>query len=111
MTVLRSKHAHFLYYVLNSSLFKFQSGRFLTSTINQLTTQTLGDFEIAIPPEKTQLEIVRYLNKATAEIDKQSQKIQMVIDRLTEYRASLITNAVTGKIDVRDFVAPATRTE
>lgn len=106
MTVLRSRHARFLYYVLNSTLFKFQSGRFLTSTINQLTTQTLGDFEIALPPEETQAEIVNHLDKATAAIDAQCRKAQTVIDRLTEYRGALITNAVTGKIDVRDFAIP-----
>ncbi|WP_230941790.1 restriction endonuclease subunit S, partial [Burkholderia cepacia] len=106
MTVLRSKHARFLYYVLNSTLFKFQSGRFLTSTINQLTTQTLGDFEIALPPKDTQAAIINYLDKATAEIDYQREKVQSVIDRLTEYRAALITDAVTGKIDVRGFKFP-----
>jgi type I restriction enzyme S subunit len=106
MTVLRSRHARFLYYVLNSTLFKFQSGRFLTSTINQLTTQTLGDFEIALPPEETQAEIVNHLDKATAAIDAQCRKAQTIIDRLTEYRGALITNAVTGKIDVRDFAIP-----
>lgn len=106
MTVLRSKYSRFLYYVLNSTLFKFQSGRFLTSTINQLTTQTLGDFEIALPPERTQIEIVKYLDKATAAIDAQCTQVQSVIDRLTEYRAALITNAVTGKIDVRGFAVP-----
>ncbi len=106
MTVLRSKHARFLYYVLNSTLFKFQSGRFLTSTINQLTTQTLGDFEIALPPEEIQVNIVDHLNKVTNAIDAQSKKVQSVIDRLTEYRSALITNAVTGKIDVRGFQFP-----
>lgn len=106
MTVLRSSHARFLYYVLNSSLFKFQSGRFLTSTINQLTTQTLGDFEIALPPETIQLEIVNYLHKATQKIDSQYCKAQSIINRLTEYRSALITNAVTGKIDVRGFQIP-----
>lgn len=106
MTVLRSRHARFMYYVLNSTLFKFQSGRFLTSTINQLTTQTLGDFEIALPPEETQEAIVNYLDQATVAIDAQCRKVQSVIDRLTEYRSALITNAVTGKIDVRSFQPP-----
>ena len=106
MTVLRSRHARFLYYVLNSTLFKFQSGRFLTSTINQLTTQTLGDFEIALPPEDVQTDIVNYLDESTMAIDVQCRKAQSVIDRLIEYRAALITNAVTGKIDVRGFIIP-----
>jgi type I restriction enzyme, S subunit len=101
MTVLRSPHARFLYYVLNSTLFKFQSGRFLTSTINQLTTQTLGDFPIALPPPNTQAEIVKFLDAATAAIEAQLHKAQTVVDRLIEYRSALITNAVTGKIDLR----------
>lgn len=105
MTVLRSKHSRFLYYVLNSTLFKFQSGRFLTSTINQLTAQTLGGFEIAFPPEETQAQIVSHLDKVTAVIDGQCRKVKTVIDRLVEYRAALLTNAVTGRIDVRDFEA------
>ena len=107
MTVLRTPHARFLYYVLNSTLFKFQSGRFLTSTINQLTTQTLGDFEIALPSKDVDEEvIVSHLDAATEAIDRQANKVQQVIDRLTEYRAALITNAVTGKIDVRNVPIP-----
>jgi type I restriction enzyme S subunit len=106
MTVLRTKHSRFLYYILNSAIFKFQSGRFLTSTINQLTTETLGGFEIALPPDETEEAIIQYLDKATGTIDNQASKAQSVIDRLKEYRAALITNAVTGKIDVRDFSIP-----
>jgi type I restriction enzyme S subunit len=107
MTVLRSKHARFLYYVLNSTLFKFQSGRFLTSTINQLTTQTLGDFEIALPLEDVEEErITNYLDTETQKIDAQCRQVEAVIERLQEYRAALITNAVTGKIDVRHWQLP-----
>ncbi|KVB59696.1 hypothetical protein WI60_10585 [Burkholderia cepacia] len=66
----------------------------------------MGDFEIALPPKDTQAAIINYLDKATAEIDYQREKVQSVIDRLTEYRAALITDAVTGKIDVRGFKFP-----
>lgn len=30
------------------------------------------------------------------------EKIELAIDRLTEYRQALITSAVTGKIDLRE---------
>jgi type I restriction enzyme S subunit len=80
----------------------------LTSTINQLTTETLGGFEIALPPSAEQEEIVNYLDNKTSAIDEQCRKVQSVIARLKEYRSALITNAVTGKIDVRDFTIPAT---
>ena len=34
-------------------------------------------------------------------IDRMIQKVEIAIEKLTEYRAALITAAVTGKIDVR----------
>lgn len=33
-------------------------------------------------------------------------KVVEAVTKLLEYRSSLITNAVTGKIDVRDFAIP-----
>lgn len=62
----------------------------------------------AIPPIFEQDAIVEILEKATLELDQQSEQIAKVIDRLQEYRSALITNAVTGKIDVRDFEIPPT---
>ena len=44
--------------------------------------------------------ITSYLDRETAKIDALMQKIEHAIDRLQEYRAALITAAVTGKIDV-----------
>ena len=68
-TVFRSDANYFIYYVLNSELFKFQSGRFLTTTINQLTTETLNSFEIPVPPSKERLQIADGLRRETARID------------------------------------------
>ncbi|GAB2188673.1 hypothetical protein MAH1_02790 [Sessilibacter sp. MAH1] len=99
MTVLRSEYASFLYYVLNSSLFNFQSGRFLTSTINQLTTQTLGDFEIALPPIEEQQTIARFLDFKTAQIDALIAKKKALLDKLAEKRTALISHTVTKGLD------------
>lgn len=60
----------------------------------------------AIPPKADQDAIVAWLEKTTLELDQQAEKIIEVIDRLQEYRSTLITNAVTGKIDVRAFSVP-----
>lgn len=59
-----------------------------------------------IPPKGEQDAIVGWLGKATFKLDQQAQKITEVIDRLQEYRSTLITNTVTGKIDVRGFRFP-----
>ncbi|MEG9475275.1 restriction endonuclease subunit S [Mannheimia indoligenes] len=100
MTVFRSPYKRFIYYVLSSELFKSQLGNYLTSTINQLTTQVLGNFEIAFPPESEQTTIVNYLDTETAKIDRLQHKIERVIERLKEYRSALITQVVTGKVKV-----------
>ncbi len=101
-TVFRTKHYKFLYYVLNSSLFKFQAGRFLTTTINQLTTETLNSFEIPLPPSDEQDLITDYLDRETLRLDTIISKTERSIELLKERRSALITAAVTGQIDLRE---------
>ena len=48
MTIFRTKFFRFISYFLNSQVFKNQSGLFLTSTINQLTINTLNNFLISL---------------------------------------------------------------
>ena len=63
----------------------------------------VGTFSLtlATPLLTEQEEIAKYLDQKTSEIALQKAKVQEAIDRLKEYRTALITNAVTGKIDVR----------
>lgn len=100
MTVYRTPYRKFVYYSLNSEIFKSQLGLFLTSTINQLTTQVLGNFNIAFPPLEEQNSITDYLDQETAKIDRLCDTVNQTIGRLKEYRTALITQAVTGKIKV-----------
>lgn len=105
MTVFRSEMSEYLYWVFNSDLFTFQSGAFLTSTINQLTVSNLYSFAIALPPADEQRHICEYLENEVSALDLLISKVDKAISRLTEYRQALITSAVTGKIDVREAVA------
>ena len=57
---------------------------------------------IPLPPIDEQKNIVSFLEEHTTKIDVQVKKIEAVIERLLEYRSAIITNAVTGKIDVRE---------
>ncbi len=105
MTIFRSHFSEYLYYVFNSTLFDFQSGAFLTSTINQLTVNNLNNFEVPIPSKEEQTAIAIYLDRETAKIDSLAEKVEAAITRLQEYRTAMITAAVTGKIDVREVAA------
>ena len=52
-------------------------------------------------PIDEQREIVSFLKKETQKIDQMSEATKGIIAKLQEYRSALITQAVTGKIDVR----------
>jgi type I restriction enzyme S subunit len=60
---------------------------------------------VVVPPLDIQTMIVRQVTEQTAKIDALIAKATEVIDALHEYRSALITDAVTGKIDVRKAVA------
>jgi type I restriction enzyme, S subunit len=61
----------------------------------------ISSIPLFIPPFDEQKEIAQYLDRKTQEIDQQKAKVKEAIELLKEYRTALITNAVTGKIDVR----------
>ena len=105
MTIFRSKYWKLIYWVLNSPVFKSQSGLYLTSTINQLTVSTIKNLSIPFTfNESEQQQIVDYLDKETSKIDKLVDIESKRIILLKEYRQSLISDVVTGKVDVRDEI-------
>ena len=71
-------------------------------TRSSLSQESLKRLPVLLPPLSEQTQIANFLNHKTQQIDKlistENQKIQL----LKEYRQSLISEAVTGKIDVRN---------
>ena len=102
MTVYRSTRNEYLHHVFNSALFEFQSGMFMTSTINQLTLGMLNGFYVSVPPTNEQTAIATFLDQETAKLDNLVAKVREAIECLRELRAALISAAVTGRIDVRE---------
>ncbi|MGP1527999.1 MAG: restriction endonuclease subunit S [Campylobacter sp.] len=100
MTVFRSKLNFYVFQILNSEIFKKQAGKFLTSTINQLTVNNFNSFEIPLPPKDEQEKIVEYIENKISKIDKLLNLEQECIKSLKEYKASLIDSVVTGKVKV-----------
>ena len=74
-----------------------------TTGIQNLDSQSYLNESIAYPPLEEQKVIGKFLDDVSARMDVQKELINAVIDRLMEYRSALVTNAVTGKIDVRGF--------
>ena len=81
------------------------------STFAELSSENLKMFQISIPPIEEQLTITQFLASETSKIDGLISKHLKLIDLLKEYKTSLITQAVTGKIDVRGFTLPTTSSD
>ena len=64
----------------------------------------LGAIRALVPSIREQCAISDFLDRETSKIDTMVAKIETAIERLHEYRSALITEAVTGKIDVRGAV-------
>ena len=73
-----------------------------------LRTDLLKNIVLPVPPRVEQDEIVSEVARLSSQIDKMVSTVTAAITKLQEYRSALITNAVTGKIDVRDFCIPTT---
>jgi type I restriction enzyme S subunit len=64
------------------------------------------DVSIPLPPENVQLQIASFLESETTRFDLLIEKQKKAIELLKEKRSALISAAVTGKIDVRDWTPP-----
>ncbi len=60
-------------------------------------------FWVTVPPLNEQTQIVEHINGHTAGLDALTAEATRAIDLLQERRTALISAAVTGKIDVREF--------
>lgn len=100
MSIVRSDLAKFLFYFFNSQIFKAQTGLFSTSTINQLTSDTLNNMFISIPSEKKeQTAIANYLDRKTAEIDALIADKKRLLELYEEEKTAIINQSVTKGID------------
>ncbi|MEO8398534.1 MAG: restriction endonuclease subunit S [Ignavibacteriaceae bacterium] len=98
----------YLNFYLNSSLSK----NTFISEANTVTMTTIDQMKfkdcfICYPSLEEQEKIVEYLDTELEKIDSLSKKVEENIGYLKEYRTSLITSAVTGKIDVCNWQKPS----
>jgi len=76
------------------------------TTIKHIYEDQLKQICIAIPPMDEQVAIVHHIEQSLGEIDQLVSRAVEEMRLMDEYRACLIADAVTGKIDVRGL-APA----
>jgi type I restriction enzyme S subunit len=95
----------FLYMYTNSSLFnKWKDSIFIKATIENIGADKYSILPVIVPPIKEQFQILEKFNldnqKFTTAISLKEQEIE----KLKEYKATLINSAVTGKIKVTNDV-------
>lgn len=100
----------FMFYVLYDAV---KQGRFISgagkATIAHLPAESFRQYKFGFPPRTEQVDIATALDSYSQLFDKLEEKTVKQIALLQERRSALISAAVTGKIDVRDWVAPDTQ--
>ena len=66
-----------------------------------LSVERVLNLALPVPPSHEQATIAEYLDQATGDIEATISNAQRQIDLLWEYRARLISDVVTGRVDVR----------
>ncbi len=100
-------------------LFIEQSSAFQTAlklnsnatTIDVIYGNTLKDVFFVVPSIPEQQAIVTHIEKETAKLNQAIATIEKEIILVQEYRTALIAEAVTGKIDVREYKIPEMNVE
>ena len=90
---VNTKYFYYLMSVLTDWFELFGSG----TTFKELSTNNFANFILSQPPFSEQQAIADYLNQKCSEIDELISIKQQKIEKLKEYKKSLIFECVTGK--------------
>lgn len=93
----------YLYYVMETADYT----HYITGALQpKLSQANLANVILPVPPISEQLDIAEYLDRKTKLVDETIKATEQQIKDLQAYRISLISEAVTGQIDVRDWTIP-----
>ncbi|MDD2673917.1 MAG: restriction endonuclease subunit S [Flavobacterium sp.] len=93
---------YFLYYFFNSDYFKSWIDLTNTATAVPMISQgQLGNLKLVLPNMNEQNQIVNSIQESIKKIDDIIVKAEQEIELLKEYKTALISEVVTGKVDVR----------
>ena len=96
----------YLFYYLCSPVFMLQFGRNITGLIGGVSISTIKRLLIPVPSKEEQKNIVEYLDSECSKINKQVSDLNRQIELLREINNRIISDAISGKIDVRGIEIP-----
>ncbi len=97
----------YLHYLMRSDIYVDEYNKHIRGLTTYDRSVKKEDFEaipVLLPTKQEQTQITNFLDHKTEQIDELIATEQRKIELLKEYRQSLISEAVTGKIDVRNEV-------
>jgi type I restriction enzyme S subunit len=92
-------------FIRSTGFMRWKDSTFIIATIQNISAEKYADMFVPSPPLAEQSQIIRYLDKATTDIDIFITRANREIELLREYRTRLIADVVTGKLDVREAAA------
>lgn len=96
----------YLWFLTKSSAFlSFLKSVSITSTIENVNGEKYANMPIALPPIDQQVEILATVRDKTSPLDATMKCIEAEISLFREFRTRMITDVVTGKLDVRALAA------
>ncbi|MGM9319400.1 restriction endonuclease subunit S [Deinococcus aquaticus] len=100
-TTIRAKFLYYFFEGLGPSLLPViqKAG----ATVESVNMAALRNLQVPVPPLPEQDEIITYLDDRLAQIDQLTTEVRANIEDMKLLRSTLITAAVTGKIDVRHW--------
>ena len=91
------------YYLVSSSCLAYIDLLNTATAVPMISQNQIENIFVPIPSGKEQKQIADYLDRKTKEIDETTIIVSTQISDLKSYKSALITEAVTGKIDLREW--------
>ena len=101
---LESKYYEHLYHTNAYRTIYAGRSNGMTVGLQNLSNQNFYNVYTIFPPVEEQRYIIEYIDKEIKKVDKIIEEVQQEINLIAEYRATLISDVVTGKVDVRNIV-------
>lgn len=102
----RTNNKYFAY-LFKSSVWRYQVRKKVNAVkVYSITQQILKDVFLLVPSELEQVQIVEHLDKLCYQIDEFISTAKKKINELEDMKAVVISDVVTGKIDVRNVEIP-----
>jgi type I restriction enzyme S subunit len=99
VTDFQGNEKRWCYYMLRTISKGDYAGK---SAVPGVDRKDLYEIVVPVPPRTEQLQVAESLDSRLAELNRATEKTYHEIDLIREYRTRLISDVVTGQLDVRE---------